>query len=126
MADTTDPWAGRHASLGTSRSVVGRGDPEREPHTPAVGHAEQLRLGAEAGRVRTTIPSDWRSRTVVSVPVAGRLLDLSRQGAYDAVSRGDILAIRIGRRLVVPVAKLLRLLGELPASEEVGRSPHSE
>jgi hypothetical protein len=52
---------------------------------------------------------------VLSVPVAGILLDLSRQGAYDAVARGDLPAIRIGRKLVVPVAKLRRLLGELPA-----------
>jgi hypothetical protein len=54
--------------------------------------------------------------------VAERLLDLSRQSAYDAVSRGDLPALRIGRRLVIPVAKLRRLLGELPASEEADRS----
>jgi hypothetical protein len=59
----------------------------------------------------------------VSVPVAGRLLDLSRQGAFNAAKRGDLPVIRIGRRLVVPVAKLRRLLGELATSEEVDRSP---
>jgi hypothetical protein len=64
------------------------------------------------------IPEDWRSRTVLSVPVAGRILDLSRQGAYDAVGRGDLPAIRIGRKVVVPVAKLRRLLGELPPLDE--------
>ena len=76
---------------------------------------EQTR--ASNGRLKRgeSIPPDWRSRTVLSVPVAGRLLDLSRQGAYDAVARGDLPAIRIGRKLVVPVAKLRRLLGELPA-----------
>jgi hypothetical protein len=59
----------------------------------------------------------------VSVPVAGKLLELSRQGAYDAVNRGELPAIRIGRRLVVPVVKLRRLLGELSGSEEAGRNP---
>jgi hypothetical protein len=74
----------------------------------------------EGARRRTeSVPTDWRSRTVLSVPVAGMLLDLSRQGAYDAVARGDLPAIRIGRKLVVPVAKLRRLLGELPALDQV-------
>jgi hypothetical protein len=55
---------------------------------------------------------------VLSVPVAGLLLDLSRQGADEAVARGDLPAIRIGHKLVVPVAKLRRLLGELPAIDQ--------
>jgi hypothetical protein len=58
--------------------------------------------------------------------VAGRLLDLSRQGAYDAANRGELPAIRIGRRLVVPVVKLRRLLGELPAAEEVSRGEDAQ
>jgi hypothetical protein len=58
--------------------------------------------------------------------VAGKLLDLSRQGAYDAASRGDLPAIRIGRRLVVPVVKLRRLLGELSGSEKARGSKDAE
>jgi len=126
MADRTDRFAGGPTSIGTSQPVVGHSRPERERDVSAVGRPEQLRLGANTPRATTTVPGDWRSRTVVSVPVAGKLLDLSRQGAYDAASRGDLPVIRIGRRLVVPVVKLRRLLGELPASEDVGRSPHSE
>ena len=120
MADPNDPWAGGHASTGTSRSVVGHGRLERETQIPTVEEPEHLPLDAEPGRAKTTIPRDWRTQTVVSVPVAGRLLDLSRQGAYDAASRGELPAIRIGRRLVVPVVKLRRLLGELRASDEAG------
>ena len=126
MADRTDRFAGGPTSIGTSQPVVGHSRPERERDVSAVGRPEQLRLGANTPRATTTVPGDWRSRTVVSVSVAGKLLDLSRQGAYDAASRGDLPVIRIGRRLVVPVVKLRRLLGELPASEDVGRSPHSE
>jgi hypothetical protein len=55
----------------------------------------------------------------VSVIVAGALLGLSRQAAYDAVGRGDIPSLKIGRRLVVPVAPLRRMLGKLPALAEV-------
>ncbi len=76
------------------------------------------RRNAPTSRGDAKVPDDWRSRTVVSVPVAGKLLDLSRQAAYDAVARGDLPAIRMGRRLVVPVAKPRRLLGELPPLEE--------
>jgi hypothetical protein len=64
------------------------------------------------------IPGEWRSLTAVSVPVAARLLSLSRQAGYDAVARGDVPAIRIGRRLVVPVVKLRRMLGELPPIDD--------
>jgi hypothetical protein len=126
MADTTDPSAARHVTNGTGRSVVGHACPERERHVPAIGQPEESRLGAVTGRSKTAVPADWRSRTVVSVPLAGKLLDLSRQGAYDAANRGELPAIRIGRRLVVPVVKLRRLLGELPTSEEPGRRPDAE
>jgi hypothetical protein len=68
---------------------------------------------------RAVIPHDWRDKTVVSVKVTGAILELSRQAAYDAVNRGDIPSLRIGRRLVVPVAPLRRMLGELPPLAEV-------
>lgn len=64
------------------------------------------------------VAPDWRDQTSVSVPHAGKILaDLSKNGSYDAAKRGDIPTIRLGRRLVVPVAPLRRMLGELP---EVG------
>jgi len=46
----------------------------------------------------------------VTVPVAAKLLGVSRPTAYEAVAAGTIPAVRIGRRLVVPVAALRRLL----------------
>ena len=48
----------------------------------------------------------------VSVEEAGRILGLSRHAAYQGVWRGQIPSIRIGRRLLVPIAKLNELLGE--------------
>jgi hypothetical protein len=38
----------------------------------------------------------------VSVPEAGKLLGLSRNGSYLAAARGDIPTVRIGGRLYVP------------------------
>ena len=45
-----------------------------------------------------------------SVPEAGKMLGVGRNAAYQAVRRGEIPVIQIGRRLVVPKAALERLL----------------
>jgi excisionase family DNA binding protein len=50
----------------------------------------------------------------VSVEEAGRLLGLSRRSAYRAVERGELPVLRFGRRLLVPTAKLLVMLGVRP------------
>lgn len=44
-----------------------------------------------------------------SVEAAGRALGIGRQAAYEAVRRGDIPAIRLGRSWRVPLAALDRL-----------------
>ena len=49
-------------------------------------------------------------RSVYKVDEAARLLGLSRNSAYEAIKRGEIPIIRFGRRLVVPIAGLNRLL----------------
>ena len=48
----------------------------------------------------------------ISVEAAGRLLGVSRMCAYTAAKRGQIPTIRVGHRLVVPLAKLNAMLGE--------------
>jgi len=50
-------------------------------------------------------------RLVFSVAEAGELLGLSRAFAYELVARGELPVIRFGRRIVVPRAALLELLG---------------
>jgi hypothetical protein len=51
------------------------------------------------------------------VGTGGSLFGLSRTQAYEAVKAGEfpVKVIRIGRRLVVPVAPILALLGIEPA-----------
>jgi excisionase family DNA binding protein len=46
----------------------------------------------------------------VSVAETARLLGLSREAAYQAVRRGQLPAVRIGRRILVPWAALEQLL----------------
>jgi len=49
-------------------------------------------------------------RVVYTVPEAGRLLGLSRNGSHEAAKRGQIPTIRIGRRLLVPKVPFHRML----------------
>jgi excisionase family DNA binding protein len=54
--------------------------------------------------------SDDQALTM-SVPEAGKkYLDLSRCGSYEAVKRGEIPVIRIGRKIRVPVRAMEALL----------------
>jgi len=43
-------------------------------------------------------------------PDTGRQLGISKNTAYEAAKRGEIPTVRIGRRLLVPIAALERLL----------------
>ena len=52
------------------------------------------------------------TRLVYQIAEVAAMLGLSRNAAYQAVQRGEIPAIRIGKRLLVPKASLFKLLGE--------------
>ena len=62
-----------------------------------------------------TVP-DPVAQPTVTVPHAGKLLGISRNSAYEAAARGEIPTIRIGRRILVPTARLLDLLRTPAAS----------
>lgn len=47
----------------------------------------------------------------MSVEDAAVILGVSRRAAYRAASKGELPTVRIGRRLLVPSAKLCELLG---------------
>ena len=68
------------------------------------GHADRTPVSAEA--IRQLGPT-------TDVPTAGALFGLSRTQSYVAIQRDQfpVKPIRIGRRLVVPVAPILELLG---------------
>ncbi len=54
---------------------------------------------------------DLKTRATVTVPEAGKLLGIGKSVAYTSVKRGDIPALRIGNRLLVPASALLEMLG---------------
>lgn len=55
---------------------------------------------------------DLRGRLVLTVPEAGRLLlGLGRDASYAAAEHGDLPAIKVGRRLVVPTHAALKATG---------------
>jgi excisionase family DNA binding protein len=49
-------------------------------------------------------------RATMSVPEAAQVLGVGRDAAYRAVARGEIPHLRVGRRILVPVAALERML----------------
>ena len=57
---------------------------------------------------------------VFTVDEARILLGISRHSAYEAVRRGQIPSIRIGRRILIPRAGLLQML-ECPVSAQEKR-----
>lgn len=50
-------------------------------------------------------------RATITVEDAARLLGIGRSAAYEAVRRQEIPSLRLGRRLVIPVPRLLAMLG---------------
>jgi excisionase family DNA binding protein len=56
---------------------------------------------------------------LLSIEQACRLLGVSRGVGYRAAASGDLPTLRWGRRLYVPTARLLAMLG-LPAEKKAG------
>ena len=54
---------------------------------------------------------------VYSVEEAGRVLGLGRAAAYEAARRGQIPTLRIGKRVLVPIRALERLLENAGSGE---------
>jgi excisionase family DNA binding protein len=53
----------------------------------------------------------WNLPPTIKVEEAAMLLGISRSAAYRAVKSGQLQTFRMGRRLLVPTAPLLRMLG---------------
>lgn len=61
--------------------------------------------------------ADLRNLSTIDVwhpsrPCAARVLGVSRDLAYSMARTGDLPTIRLGRRVVVPVPRLLAMLGD--------------
>lgn len=58
-------------------------------------------------------------KIVLSVPEAGELLGISRAHAYLMVKQGRLPIIALGRRLVVPIAALEKMLANAGRKTQV-------
>ncbi len=63
---------------------------------------------------------DLPGRYTCTVPEAGEALGIGRDAAYAAARRGEIPTLRLGRRVLVPVPLLLRMLGADREGDAVG------
>jgi excisionase family DNA binding protein len=102
MTTNTTPHSD-HSLAPTTTTAVSHGDPRGASNrSDPTTNRTQIKHGPAA------LVSD---RLVLSVAEAGELLGLSRAFAYELVARGELPVVRFGRRIVVPKAALLELLG---------------
>ena len=63
-------------------------------------------------------------KKTLSIIEAGEVLGIGRSAAYEAAKQGELPTIKIGRRLLVPIALLERLLaGALRQSPDPDEGP---
>jgi excisionase family DNA binding protein len=106
---TTPNQTHEAAPLPASVTAPSNGDPEDElPSDPTDTGPAPSPSGRWIDNTPALLAGD---RLVLTVTEAGALLGLSRAFAYELVSRGEIPVIRLGRRIVVPKAALLELVG---------------
>ena len=61
-------------------------------------------------------------RRTISVNEAAKILGIGRSAAYEGVKSGQIPAIRVGGRWLVPLAALDRMLAEAGKGEGEGKA----
>jgi excisionase family DNA binding protein len=98
---------------------------------PAVRIGTNIRIPVQAFHEATNTQPRvaWKptlpDTLTLTVPEAGKLLGLGRDAAHEAAERDEIPTLRIGKRIIVPTAKLLLLLGVVveakPPSTNINR-----
>lgn len=56
-------------------------------------------------------PAELRQRVVITVPELADVLGVDERTVRRAIAHDQILAIKVGKKTLIPVAKLLPLLG---------------
>lgn len=54
--------------------------------------------------------TDGPERLTITIPETAARLGIGRNQAYEAARRGEIPTVRIGKRLLVPIVQLERML----------------
>ncbi len=60
------------------------------------------------------------TKRTITIPEAAKTLGIGRSAAYEAARTGQIPTIRIGKRILVPIAALDRLLSLEPNKRTEG------
>jgi len=89
---------------GSARTVT---SPTQE--VPPVPTRTDAELDDALGLV-PSLPDPAVQPTVDLWPTAGRALGIGRNTAYESARRGEIPTIRLGHRILVPIAALRRML----------------
>lgn len=69
-----------------------------------------------------SIPNTAPVPVAVSVETAGALLGFGRQSSYEHAKHGHFPTVRLGKRLIVPVAKLEELVGRSLTAEDIAHA----
>jgi excisionase family DNA binding protein len=79
----------------------------KETKSPKTNHVDDL----------SSLMAELRTKPTCTIGDAARALSIGLSTAYAAARAGQIPAIRLGNRFVVPTASLLRMLGlDVPAA----------
>ncbi|MGH9169690.1 MAG: helix-turn-helix domain-containing protein [Acidimicrobiales bacterium] len=85
-------------------------DENPEATSEAVAVAEWLDFHPERRQVGETIPDKPVQRLTLTVEEAASALGISRSFAYEAIAKGEIPCIRIGKRILVPKIALEKMM----------------
>jgi excisionase family DNA binding protein len=86
----------------------GVGSPRSADRSHPSSHPEVVTNTAETRADAIDLPP------TISVEHAAKLLGVSRSAAYRAVAAGHLPVLRLGRRIYIPTARLLSMLGVPP------------
>lgn len=84
----------------------------KQPAAPGAAGAAPGAITRWKGEMIPMPPGNDDGRATLSVAEAARLLGIGRGTAYEAVHRGEIPSLRVGRRILVPRATVERLLAD--------------
>jgi excisionase family DNA binding protein len=84
----------------------------REKSTDGKTHGVQNKDSEKLSSMSSVVDQQ-QEKLALTVVEAAKILGISRGSTYNAVRRGQIPNIRIGRRIVIPRASLINMLKEV-------------
>ncbi len=83
---------------------------------------QRERAKRKRSRKKLTGSNRCEQRLTLNVPEAGQLLGLGRVASYEAVHRGELPVIKIGKRLLVPLGAVEKMLADVKPRSVTGSS----